>query len=105
MLDDAEFAEVRGLYAEALRSLKISKESRASPDPPDVIYERLAPVREAYFRMTGYSESNAATILHHALNLYGPPCTRCARPLRTPRARHCAACGADAPENQGGGGG
>lgn len=49
---------------------------------------------EAYERITGYRETNPSTILHHRISLYGPPCHACGKPLRTPMARHCAACSA-----------
>ena len=98
MLDEDEFKEVHQLYHDAFRSLKASEQGRDGATPPSVIDARLAPVRDAYFRMTGYRETNAAAILHHALSLYGPSCKNCSRPLRTPRARYCAACGVDAVE-------
>jgi hypothetical protein len=51
------------------------------------------PVREAYFQMTGMDESNENAIMHHRISLYGPACDYCGKPLRTPRASFCAACG------------
>jgi hypothetical protein len=46
-----------------------------------------------YNELTGSSETNPDALFHHRLRLYGPPCESCGRPLRTPIARSCAACG------------
>ena len=47
-----------------------------------------------YRSITGFSETNPDAIWHHRLLLFGPPCVACGKPLRTPHARMCAACGA-----------
>ena len=47
-----------------------------------------------YFEVTGFEETNTNAIWHHVTGLYGAPCSSCGKPLRTPRARMCAACGA-----------
>ncbi|MRD48918.1 hypothetical protein GHT07_16645 [Caenimonas koreensis DSM 17982] len=49
---------------------------------------------EVYEEITGVHETNADALFHHRLSIYGPPCHACAKPLRTPMARSCAACGA-----------
>jgi len=46
-----------------------------------------------YNELTGFGESNFAAVLHHRTIDFGPPCKKCSRPLRTPRARFCAECG------------
>ena len=51
---------------------------------------------EAYFEMTGFRETNSDAIWHHRVSIYGPPCSACGKPLRTPRASFCAACKAEA---------
>ncbi|MGH8080403.1 MAG: hypothetical protein ACREP7_07500 [Lysobacter sp.] len=48
---------------------------------------------ELYRRMTGMQETNVNAIWHHRLSIYGPPCAHCGKPLRTDRAKLCAACG------------
>lgn len=48
-----------------------------------------------YERLTGFKESNVNALSHHRLNIYGPPCHVCGKPLRTPQARYCAMCGAE----------
>ncbi|MGJ7528336.1 hypothetical protein [Variovorax sp. GB1P17] len=53
-------------------------------------YQSLA----AYERITGFKETNPNALLHHRLSLYGAPCHACGKPLRTPVANYCAACGA-----------
>ena len=47
-----------------------------------------------YRDMTGFEETNPDALWHHRVSIFGPPCSRCGKPLRTPRARHCAECGA-----------
>ena len=46
-----------------------------------------------YYKVTGFLETNIAAIHHHVISQYGPPCGTCGKPLRTPRAKMCAACG------------
>jgi hypothetical protein len=49
---------------------------------------------DLYYRITGFRETNVNAIWHHRLSQFGPPCAACGKPLRTPRAKFCAACGA-----------
>jgi hypothetical protein len=46
-----------------------------------------------YRELTGFDETNINALWHHRLADYGPPCAQCGKPLRTPRAKLCAACG------------
>ncbi len=48
-----------------------------------------------YQDMTGFRETNPDALWHHRLSLYGPPCKACGKPLRTPQAKLCAACGSE----------
>lgn len=48
----------------------------------------------SYEEITGFRETNINAVWHHRETLYGPACDQCGKPLRTPRARFCAACGA-----------
>jgi hypothetical protein len=70
------------------RYLAASKEEPLAE--PDLCY--MHPVLDYYEQLTGFRESNINAVMHHRLAMYGPPCHRCAKPLRTPQARYCAAC-------------
>ncbi len=48
---------------------------------------------DLYRELTGFAETNSDAIWHHRLSEYGPPCQSCGKPLRTPKASFCAACG------------
>jgi hypothetical protein len=48
-----------------------------------------------YNELTGFGETVMNALWHHRVSLYGPPCRMCQKPLRTPRAQWCAACGAN----------
>ncbi|RKG58301.1 hypothetical protein D7X30_17725 [Corallococcus sp. AB011P] len=81
MLDEVEFEEVSNLYRAAFRSSEPTMEAR------------FAPVSQAYERLTGQAGCHPNVVIHHRIAQYGPPCTDCGKPLRTPEARYCAACG------------
>jgi hypothetical protein len=76
MLDDEEFAEVVSKQDLKGRTMK----------------ERFAPFLAEYERITGLKETNCNAVWHHQLSLYGPPCKRCGKPLRSPRAKLCGSC-------------
>jgi hypothetical protein len=92
MLDEEEFAHVSRLHSEAIRDTKKYREQYgvALKDVPTGEYFR--PMLDRYEQLTGMKEGNPNAILHHRLSLYGPPCKRCGKPLRTPRAKLCGSC-------------
>ena len=48
---------------------------------------------EEFERITGLPVAGDGTaIFHHRLSMYGPPCSKCGKPLRTPRAKLCGSC-------------
>ena len=81
MLDEDEFAEIRELYSKAFNVGK------------GPIGKRFQPMLDAYERITGFHETVPAAIMHHRIAQFGPPCQKCGKPLRTPQAAFCAACG------------
>jgi len=93
MLEEKEFAIVAKLYSECMQGAKTMRTKNDSPLNETPISALFKPVREAYFQMTGMDESNEKAIMHHRISLFGPACDYCGKPLRTPRASFCAACG------------
>lgn len=94
MLDEAEFAAVSTLYLGGGSSLKDVRRENPDLSGTDLIHALHEPMRNAYEQITGMYETNENAIMHHRIALYGPDCTQCGKPLRTPRASFCAACGA-----------
>jgi hypothetical protein len=92
MLDEAEFAEIASLYRQAFLATKEFRRKWGIPLEHASIHERFEPVRAQYEQIAGMKESNENAIMHHRISLYGPPCKRCDKPLRTPKASFCGAC-------------
>ena len=90
MLDEAEWQAVTtpwvGLTRAAAAKHAAAAGAQGLPAREDAILAE-------YRRITGFPETNAAAVMHHRLANYGPPCPKCRKPLRTPRASFCAACG------------
>lgn len=59
----------------------------------DLWQRQFGPVLEEYQQITGFHETNINAFYHHVASYYGPPCGTCGKPLRTPKARLCVACG------------
>jgi hypothetical protein len=47
-----------------------------------------------YHEITSFRETNVNALWHYRVSQFGSPCSSCSRPLRIPRARFCAECGA-----------
>ena len=80
MLDEPEWEAVAPL---------LGSMTRLRPEPNVFTYMALA----RYTEITGQKETDLGMLLHHRAALYGPPCENCAKPLRSPQASFCAACG------------
>jgi hypothetical protein len=94
MLDEAEFKIVWDLYGQCMRATKEFRERHGLPIEKAGIEERFEPVRKAYEQLTGMANCHQNAVMHHRLSDFGPPCAVCGKPLRTPKAKHCAECGA-----------
>lgn len=86
MLNDEEFAELRKLYSECMRNTSGHTTELG-------IAGMFRPLIEKHEAMTGVQETNHNAIIHHELALYGSPCKRCGKLLRTPTTSKCFECG------------
>jgi hypothetical protein len=78
MLDDIEFKKAKELYTLGFKHAQS---------------DRFQPLLDYYNELTGFSETEPASIMHHQISQYGPLCEVCSKPYRTPLASFCAACG------------
>lgn len=92
MLTEEEWQEVAPSLANAVAQIKAYRElhqcSLAEANVKGFGQESLV----AYERLTGFKETTPNALFHHRLSIYGPPCSECGKPLRTPQARCCAMC-------------
>ncbi len=93
MLDEGEFDPISRLYSDCIRSAQRAREQTGVPVGDASVNAMFEPVRLEYERLTGVSNCHHNAVMHHRISIYGPPCWSCGKPLRTPQARHCAACG------------
>lgn len=92
MLDEREFAKVSALHYECRQELKEYRRERGATLEEALESNPFQPVRAKYLELTGMNVGNVNAIMHHRLSLYGLPCKRCGKPLRTPKAKLCGAC-------------
>lgn len=101
MLDEDEYRVLHQVYGECIRSASQRRnEHFARTGERLTIHDLFEPVRQAYTDMTSVADCHHNTIMHHRIALYGPPCSVCGKPLRTPQAQFCAACGAALSERR-----
>jgi hypothetical protein len=101
MHDAQEWKEVFLLLSGGLEQIKRHRAAHGSSltEARDAAYYGNGALNR-YFQITGFYETNVNALWHHRLSLYGPSCSDCGKPLRTPRAKMCAACGS--PRVEGG---
>ena len=94
MLEDHEWVKIQEALKEGLESVKreqhVQKKKLNQVEPLELRFQKAL---ELYERITGFKETNHNALWHHRVSLYGPPCEKCEKPLRTPKASLCAACG------------
>jgi hypothetical protein len=93
MLDEHEWELIHPLLQDAIQDIKRYREAHgvSIAEAKEKGYGLAA--LALYRSLTGFAETNPDAIWHHRLSLFGPPCAGCGKPLRTPQARMCAACG------------
>lgn len=82
MLEGAEGKRAYELYGECLRG-----------SPGNTISDKFKELFDYYKNITGEEYTNPNVIIHHIVELYGPPCEKCSKPYRTSKSSFCAACG------------
>jgi hypothetical protein len=105
MLEEHEWSEVQRPHLAAISATKTLRAERGlsvrDAQRNERVQRHFATMLQAYARITGFAETNPNAVLHHRASLYGPPCDGCGKPLRTPRAKFCAACGWRVPPDRG----
>lgn len=94
LLDETEWALLAPHLSNSIEELKAYRERTgvSLAEAKAVAFGQTA--LALYAQMTGFQETNFNALYHHRRSLYGPDCAACGKPLRTPRASFCAACGA-----------
>jgi len=93
MLDEDEWAQMAPLLLSSLQNIKLYRQQFQIPLDATPKQSMYWPALMLYHELTGFEETNPQALWHHRLADYGPPCGHCGKPLRTPRAKLCAACG------------
>lgn len=93
MLEDHEWEIVAPLLGESLSGLQRYRQENgvSLAEARDRALGQAA--LDRYRELTGFNETNINALWHHHVGLHGPPCACCGKPLRTPKAGFCAACG------------
>lgn len=94
MLTEQEWQSMEPLLRQVIEDVK--RHRAATGDGLATALQSVDSIRalSLYERLTGFRETNPSALWHHRASLYGPPCTSCGKPLRTPQASYCPACGA-----------
>ena len=98
MMDEQEFAQLEVLYHSAVRGVKSHRARRNARLKETPVARLHRPVQLLYRKLSKAAGLEAPIVapdhvLKHRLAAYGPPCTKCGLPLRTPDAKICVACG------------
>ncbi|HEY9059913.1 MAG TPA: hypothetical protein VIO64_05315 [Pseudobacteroides sp.] len=94
MLNEDEYNRIHRIYGECMEKAKLYRKNTGSSLEKTPLDDFFKPVIEEYEKITGFKGFHHNAVMHHRISIYGQPCKCCGKPLRTPRAKMCAACGA-----------
>jgi hypothetical protein len=94
MLTESEWEQLDPLLREYVQNLKDYRLQKGASQEEAVRQGFDKAALDLYQEITGVREANIMTLWQRRASLFGPPCGECGKPLRTPQARLCAACGA-----------
>ncbi len=95
MLEEHEWDQVAPGLANAISQIKEYKQRHSVSLVEAKRHGYGQQALDRYYEITGYRETDPDLLWHHRVALFGPPCTTCGKPLRTPRAKMCVECGAE----------
>jgi hypothetical protein len=92
MLTEEEWQEVGPYLTNAIEHVKAYRQEHGCSLSEAMEQSFGQQALANYERLTGFKETNPNALYHHRISVYGPPCSHCGKPLRTPQARVCAMC-------------
>ncbi|HEY7687819.1 MAG TPA: hypothetical protein VH835_03960 [Dongiaceae bacterium] len=94
MLEGEDWAQISILLDRRTEQIKEDRKVQGSTLDEFLRQQHDEPLSETHFKLTGVRLKDVNAIYHHRVDLFGPPCKHCGKPLRTPQAKLCAECGA-----------
>jgi hypothetical protein len=96
MLEEHEWEQVGAALSDGIRQIQDYRALHGASLAEARQHVSGTDALDRYFALTGHRETDIDALWHHRLSLFGPPCSTCGKPLRTPQAKLCAECGARA---------
>ncbi|MFO1076405.1 MAG: hypothetical protein U1E73_01620 [Planctomycetota bacterium] len=93
MFDEVEWARLAPLLDGGIRAIKRYREDTGAALADVPTRDLYSSMLSEHQRIAGHAEVRPQDVWHHRRSMHGPPCQRCGKPLRTPEAKQCAACG------------
>lgn len=93
MLDEAEWERMMPLLVASIENIQRYRQKHGVGLEQVPISEMYWAASALFQAMTGVADIDPQALWHHRRAELGPECNHCGYPLRTPRAKLCAACG------------
>ena len=99
VMNEQESAQLEEAHRTAITGIMDYRARRNVPLAEVPLEEFHRPVQLTYQRLSRAAGFDAPIVpfehlLDHSATRFGPPCEKCGKPLRTPKAKLCAECGA-----------
>lgn len=94
MFDEPEWAVLQPLLRVGIRAIQDYRGAHDVTLADVPMSEMYCAALGEHARLAGDSDVDPRAIWHHRRSGHGPACRTCGKPLRTPKASMCAACGA-----------